>query len=389
MREPHAFPDSDEAEESLIGAMLLSRQAREDARRVVTAGDFHNPELGSLFAAILDLHREGTAVDPVTVHETTGVAKSRLLTLQSDTPASANAAHYARSIVDKATCRRLLSVSTAIEEFARTQTGAEALENAKAHLARVSAPIADVDAPETIDQFVGVDELPIRWVVPDVIEEGDRILVCAGEGVGKTTVQRQVAVCVAAGLHPFTLERIEGKNVLVVDLESREDMVRRKLRPIYEAGKKMNPTWDTSRLRVLSKPGGIDLTKRGDAIWLTERIAACLPDLICFGPLYKAYTGDGGEEDNARVVAAYIDQSIEDFGSSWLIETHAPHGYDGKRNLRPFGSSLWLRWPELGIGLRRGEGGSLGIEYFRYPRDERPGWPQALRRGQTWPWEAV
>ena len=65
-----------------------------------------------------------------------------------------------------------------------------------------------------------------------------------------------------------------------------------------------------------------------------------------------------------------------------LIEAHQPHGTNGgHRPDRPYGASLWLRWPEFGLALTSGG----FIHHWRGPRDERK-WPGALRRGGHWPW---
>ncbi|HEY3478819.1 MAG TPA: hypothetical protein VGL02_07955, partial [Streptomyces sp.] len=84
-------------------------------------------------------------------------------------------------------------------------------------------------------------------------------------------------------------------------------------------------------------------------------------------------------------------------GCAVLMEAHAPHhnGQGAHRNLRPLGSSLWMRWPEFGFGLRPVEDeksasnaeGCRGRRFmpWRGLRDERD-WPQYLKQGEHWPW---
>lgn len=56
------------------------------------------------------------------------------------------------------------------------------------------------------------------------------------------------------------------------------------------------------------------------------------------------------------------------------------------REMRPYGSSLFLRWPEIGIGLKPdGEQGDLWVGRWRGDRLEN-NWPDKLVRGQIWPW---
>ena len=97
-------PHNLEAEESLLGAMLISRDAITAAVEArVDAADFYKPAHGHVFDAIWSLYEQGEPVDPVTVAEELRRAnllealggKGILLQLQASTPASANAGHYA------------------------------------------------------------------------------------------------------------------------------------------------------------------------------------------------------------------------------------------------------------------------------------------------------
>src|SRR5690606_16543473 len=63
---------------------------------------------------------------------------------------------------------------------------------------------------------------------------------------------------------------------------------------------------------------------------------------------------------------------------------------NGKRTIRPTGTSLWLRWPEFGHGIRATEDfrpDNRVVEFvsWRGDRDERD-WPKRLRQGGSWPW---
>ena len=65
-------------------------------------------------------------------------------------------------------------------------------------------------------------------------------------------------------------------------------------------------------------------------------------------------------------------------------------GADGSRNVRPAGTSLWLRWPEFGYGLRAGsdyDPRTRAVQFvpWRGDRSERD-WPKSLRAGGSWPW---
>ncbi len=118
-------PHSLEAEESLLGAMLLSKDAIAAAVETVRPEDFYKPAHGHLFEAIQSLYGQGEPVDPVTVAEELRRAdlldalggKNAILRIQAGTPAAANAAHYARIVEERALLRRLIGVAGEIAEM--------------------------------------------------------------------------------------------------------------------------------------------------------------------------------------------------------------------------------------------------------------------------------
>ncbi len=118
-------PHNIEAEESLLGAMLLSKDAIASAVETVSPEDFYKPAHGHLFEAIQTLYGRGEPVDPVTVAEELRRAnllealggKQAILRIQVGTPAAANAAHYARIVEEHSLLRRLIGVAGEIAEM--------------------------------------------------------------------------------------------------------------------------------------------------------------------------------------------------------------------------------------------------------------------------------
>ncbi|MBP7630282.1 MAG: replicative DNA helicase [Acidimicrobiales bacterium] len=115
-----------DAEESLLGAMMLSRAAIDVASERLSPDDFYKPAHGHIYDAITSLAVRNDAVDPVTVAdhleradllEAVGGA-SRLLELQAGTPATSSAGRYAKIIEDHSILRRLAGVAGEISEIA-------------------------------------------------------------------------------------------------------------------------------------------------------------------------------------------------------------------------------------------------------------------------------
>lgn len=145
-------------------------------------------------------------------------------------------------------------------------------------------------------------------------------------------------------------------------------------------------------LFIIHRPAGIDLSRPDDAAWLLERVMAHQPDLLVCGPFYRLHTADSEEERSARRVVAALDAARVQADCALIVEHHAPHSQNGIRQLRPFGSSLLMRWPEMGMGIapitEDQPCQNVVIKAWRGNRDERH-WPRALRWGTSefdWPW---
>ncbi|MET0728349.1 MAG: replicative DNA helicase [Acidimicrobiales bacterium] len=118
-------PHDLQAEESLLGAMMLSATAIADAAGVVTASDFYKPAHGHVYDAIHTLYASGQPVDSVTVADE--LRRANLLDaiggpavlgqIMASTPATTNAARYATIVEEYALLRRLIAVSGEIAEL--------------------------------------------------------------------------------------------------------------------------------------------------------------------------------------------------------------------------------------------------------------------------------
>lgn len=118
-------PHNLDAEESLLGAMLLSRTAIDVASESLSPDDFYKPAHGHIYDAITSLSSQGEPVDPVTVAEELRRADlldavggaAVLIGLQAATPATSSAARYARIVEEHALLRGLIGVAGEIAEL--------------------------------------------------------------------------------------------------------------------------------------------------------------------------------------------------------------------------------------------------------------------------------
>jgi replicative DNA helicase len=232
------------------------------------------------------------------------------------------------------------------------------------------------------------------WVIPGLLERSERVIVVAAEGVGKTMLARQVALLCAAGIHPFSFQPMPAIKTLTLDLENPDRIIRR---TGHSIAMQAMASGRVTRLNaeLLTRPSGMDLLKASDRASLEEALDRVRPDLLVIGPLYKAFLDPGGRtsESIALEVAKYLDTIRTVYKCALWIEHHAPLGTSmTSRDLRPFGSAVWSRWPEFGISLQP-DPTALGayvydVRHFRGARDERQ-WPTKIKRGVKFPFEVI
>src|SRR5438093_7711469 len=128
-------PPSLEAEESVLGAMLLSPGAIGAVSEVLDAGDFYRESHAKIYRAALSLYAKGEPVDAITLVdeleergelEAVG-GRSRVHELAALVPAASNAAHYARIVREMATLRGLIRVGGEIQRLGFDRPGETAL----------------------------------------------------------------------------------------------------------------------------------------------------------------------------------------------------------------------------------------------------------------------
>ena len=234
-------------------------------------------------------------------------------------------------------------------------------------------------------------DLSYDWVIPNVLERQERVIVVAAEGAGKTTLARQVALMSSAGIHPFRRDVMPKVRTLMIDLENPERIIRRTSLRIYDKIKWFGKHEDMDA-HLLMKPDGVNLLTPKDKALIEEHVAMVEPDIVFFGPLYKAFIDPGGRtaESVSIEIAKFLDYIRHTYNCALWIEHHAPLGSGGQRDLRPFGSAVWSRWSEFGLALAPDPTDPELIEFkhYRGQREARE-WPALCKRGETWPFEVV
>ena len=208
------------AEQSVLGGMLLSKDAIADVVEIIKERDFYRPAHELIYDAILDLYGRGDPADPVTVSaELTkrgDIARAGgapyLHTLISSVPTAANAGYYARIVRDRAILRRLVEAGTKIVQLGYSEAGDvdDAVDAAQAEVYQVTESRMTEDyvqlselLPAALDEIEaissGVAEEGVKSGFRDLdaltngFHPGNMIVLAARPAVGKSTLGLDIA----------------------------------------------------------------------------------------------------------------------------------------------------------------------------------------------------
>ncbi|HET6811691.1 MAG TPA: replicative DNA helicase [Acidimicrobiales bacterium] len=201
-------PHDLQAEESLLGAMLLSRDAVSVALEQCDTADFYKPAHGHVFDAIGALYTRGEPVDPVTVADELRRAglldliggPEVLIRLQAATPATSNAGRYARIVNDHALLRRLIGVATDISDM-----GYDVPENVDEAIDRAESMVFEVGQRRVAETLA-----PIRDLLSESLDRlealYDRGEAITGVPTGYSDLDEQLS-----GLQPSNMVIVGGR----------------------------------------------------------------------------------------------------------------------------------------------------------------------------------
>jgi replicative DNA helicase len=192
-------PQDLDAEQSVLGGMLLSKDAIADVVEVLKGADFYRPAHETIFTAILDLYARGEPADPITAAaeltkrgEIARVGGAPYLhTLVNAVPTAANAEYYAEIVHERAVLRRLVEAGTRITQMGYAADGDvdDIVNNAQAEIYAVT------------EQRTSEDYLPLGDIMEGALDEIEAIGSRSGQMSGVPTGFADLD-SLTNGLHP-------------------------------------------------------------------------------------------------------------------------------------------------------------------------------------------
>jgi replicative DNA helicase len=255
-------PQDIPAEQSVLGGMLLSKDAIADVFELVSAKDFYKPAHVYIFDAILDLYSKGEPADAITVSaelEKRGQlprigGSVYLHHLAAMVPTAANAGYYAQIVAEKAVLRRLVEAGTRIVQlgYGGSESGAATAELDEI-VDRAQQEIYDVTERRISEDYVVLEELlqPTMDEIDEIqnrggislgvptgftdldhltngLHAGQMVIIAARPGVGKSTLALDIArnASVKHGLSSVIFSLEMSKSEITMRLLSAEASVK-------------------------------------------------------------------------------------------------------------------------------------------------------------------
>ena len=237
------LPHSEEAEQAVIGSMLMSKEAIQTASEILAGSDFYQSQYGVIFDAMTELFQEGGEVDLVTLQnrlreknvppEISDMEYVR--DLLNAVPTSANVRHYANIVAEKSILRQLIRLTEEVENncYLGNEPVGTILDESEKKLFRlfqtrntqeyVSIDQIVMQALDTIEKAArtkgNVTGLATGFTDLDYktsgLQNSDLVLVAARPSMGKTAFVLNMAeyMCFKKGKKCGTLEREEKKGM--------------------------------------------------------------------------------------------------------------------------------------------------------------------------------
>lgn len=297
-------PQNIEAEESVLGACMISSSAIDAASAVLEPADFYRESHGRIFRAIVEKHERGEPVDALTLTDELDrlklfddvVTRDKVFELAAIVPAASNAAHHAWIVRDAATRRAVQAIGQHLAAEGRDV--GDAIEQLTAARERQRSNTQAELVFSTLEAFAAIDEPgaePLASAVAGgvLIPANGLVIVYGDGGAGKTTLV--IDLCFALAGDESWLDLITAARPLRIAIVENEGP-RQELRDKLErklAGRDL-----AGRIVVLEEPWAAftfaDDTHRRALAGTIDKLEL---DLLVVGPLSSVGMEGGGTPD--------------------------------------------------------------------------------------------
>ena len=303
------------------------------------------------------------------------------------------AAYYGHKVREASTKRHLTKVLTqGLQHVERGWEPDDVTEFVLGGFAEMPKPADTNDDTWTLADLMGLEVEHEPYTLPKMLKRNERMVLTGSEGGGKSVFVYQMLTGAAFGVDTFTLERTEPKRVLFLDVENNEFQARANLDKIVPALREIapdaDPEWRSMKRRV------VDLLATRDRAEIIRRVSHYSPDILYMGTAYKLTDISDETHRSVRAIQSVVDRIRQEINCTVIVEHHAGHGFNNDRNnMRPEGSSYWLRWPDFGYGMQPLRTGGtqrlMKLGAWRGDRATDREFPVAMKQSSVMPWAPI
>jgi replicative DNA helicase len=268
----------------------------------------------------------------------------------------------------------------------------EIVHDVQSELASLPKPASTDDDSWSLEEIMGLEMEESRFTLPSLLKRNERLVITGSEGGGKSVFVYQMLTGAAFGVDTFTLQRSEPQRVLFLDVENNAFQARANLDKIVptlrEIAPDETPNWRSLKRRV------VDLLATKDRADVIRRVVHYSPDILYMGTAYKLTDVSDDAHRSVRAIQSVVDRIRQEVDCTVIVEHHAGHGtMNDRNNMRPEGSSYWLRWPDFGYGMQpmsTKDGRRLmRLGAWRGDRATDRRFPVAVKQGDVFPWVPI
>jgi len=372
----------------------ISTQAAEQVFSICDVDDFEPNQQQQVAAVITKLLAHGSVDQMAVANECNKISNTLMkwFVVNVKEEFYGTATYCANAVHDAANRRRLeITLTRALADTTQRSISIDQVLSSLMHElsyneAHQSSGFATVDFDTVLD---APDDLR-PWILPQMLRTNERMIITGPEGGGKSVLVAQMCLGAAMGINTLSagLEEHEPLRVLMLDVENDRLQVRNNMRKVYPYLRQMR---DIKPEIEWVDVQHIDLSDSVEQQKIVKLAKERRPQFMYMGSLYRL-APEGDKVDAAFThVSRTVDRVRAETGASVLLEAHAGHGMQNDRNgMRPYGSSMWMRWPEFGFGMIRDRAsGNIELKNWRGDRSDDRQWPAGLRRGSVLPWQPI
>ncbi len=372
-------PHSLEAEQALLGAMLLDAAAVPVAAQILNASAFYRTSHRLLFTLLSEMHAVHGSVDPVLIRDELarhGLSEevggeAVMADLMGAVGSPSQAEHYARIVKEKAVLRGLIEGMR--QGLADAQGGGKSEEIIRRLQDRVSGlegltnqSVGGFPAifAQPLSAILNAQDVPIDYLAQSFLERGAIGFIGGEPKLGKSWLALYIALCIATGTPIFGIYAVpQRERVLYIQEEDAIGLLKRRIRLL--CAWLAIPEPEDAFFRVAVRTG----FKIDDPRWfkvLHKELMGFHPALVVVDVFNKVHTAEERDQQEMTRIMGLFESLRREFACAiQLVHHFKKEGSEGSKrgNQRLRGSSVLGSCSECSFYLSQMQDGSLRVEH--------------------------